>query len=381
VNQAGIDHYNQVFNALLANGIVPLVTLYHWDLPLALDQQYGGWLNFSMATYFQLYADTVFAAFGDRIQNWLTFNEPLTFCVQGYSDGGIHAPGRCSPPTCAAGNSSTEPYLCGHSVLLAHSAAVNLYRQKYQAQQKGRIGITLNTDFGVPYSSSSDDKAAAERNMEWQCSWFADPIFFGDYPPSMKTAVGSRLPQFTPDQSKALLGTWDFYGLNHYTSKYIQNRPIPNPSDGWNDDQGTTVTPYGPDGQPIGPPADSSWLFVVPEGIYNILKWISDRYDYPPIFITENGVDVPGESSMSLADALNDTFRVNFYSGYIDNVMRAVSEGVDVRAYFAWSLMDNFEWADGYNKRFGLHYVDYNDNLKRYQKQSAIWYGNRIKGQ
>jgi len=195
----------------------------------------------------------------------------------------------------------------------------------------------------------------------------------------MKDAVGDRLPTFTPQQSAAVKGSHDFYGLNHYTTKYVMNSPVPPESDGWDDDQGTIVTPIGADGKPIGPEADSSWLYVVPYGMRYILNWIRNRYNSPPIYITENGVDVPGESSMPLDQALNDTFRIEFYETYIDNVMLAVADGVDVKAYFAWSFMDNYEWADGYNKRFGTHYVDYNNNLTRYQKQSAIWYSNRIK--
>eukprot|EP00456_Euglypha_rotunda_P021862 TRINITY_DN18626_c0_g1_i2.p1 TRINITY_DN18626_c0_g1~~TRINITY_DN18626_c0_g1_i2.p1 ORF type:complete len:193 (+),score=25.57 TRINITY_DN18626_c0_g1_i2:42-581(+) len=157
------------------------------------------------------------------------------------------------------------------------------------------------------------------------------------------------------------------------------NRAVPAVSGGWDDDQGTTVTAEK-DGVPIGPPADSNWLYVVPWGIRYMLNWIDKRYGHPAIYITENGVDVPNESQMTLDQALNDTFRIEFYQNYTDNVMLAYGDGVDVRAYFAWSLMDNFEWADGYNKRFGMHYVDYNNNLTRYQKQSALWFANRAKG-
>ena len=145
----------------------------------------------------------------------------------------------------------------------------------------------------------------------------------------------------------------------------------------WNTDQRTNVSATNQyNGTLIGTPCDSPWLFVVPWGIYNMLKYVDKRYDHPPIYITENGVDVPNESSIPLPEVLNDTFRINFYSGYIGNVLKAKSEGVDVRGYFAWSLMDNFEWADGYSKRFGIHYVDYDNNLTRYRKASANWFAN-----
>jgi len=376
-NPVGFQHYSDLIDALLENGIEPFVTLYHWDLPEAIN---GTWLNPFVVGYFAEYADAVFGAFGGRVKHWITFNEPLTFTVQGYGEG-THAPGRCSNRTiCPEGNSNTEPYIAAHHVLLAHAQAVSIYKTYYQKQQGGIIGITLNCDWAEPFSNSTNDTAAAERRLEFQLAWYADPIFKGDYPQSMKDLVGARLPQFTAMQKAQLNGSWDYFGLNHYTTGYSQNNPNPNPLGGWDSDQHVTVLQYR-NGTIIGPRADSSWLYVVPWGIRSMLHWVANRYGNPPIYITENGVDVPGESNMTLDQALNDTFRINFYQNYIDNVMLAVGDGVDVRSYFAWSLMDNFEWADGYNKRFGMHYVDYNNNLTRYQKQSALWYANRTKGQ
>ena len=168
--------------------------------------------------------------------------------------------------------------------------------------------------------------------------------------------------------------------MNHYTSAWIKDVPKYNGSyPDWNTDQRTNVNAINQyNGSLIGIPADSSWLYVVPWGIYKILNWINIRYNSPPIYITENGVDVPGENNMSLNDALNDTFRINFYNQYIGNVTKAKSEGINIKGYFAWSLMDNFEWADGFSRRFGIHYVNYTNNLTRYQKNSAKWFANYV---
>eukprot|EP00026_Physarum_polycephalum_P006318 Phypoly_transcript_06360.p2 GENE.Phypoly_transcript_06360~~Phypoly_transcript_06360.p2 ORF type:complete len:231 (+),score=24.08 Phypoly_transcript_06360:1090-1782(+) len=189
----------------------------------------------------------------------------------------------------------------------------------------------------------------------------------------MKDLVGDRLPQFTDAQKKQLNGSWDYFGLNHYTTGYSQNYPAAPVGQGWDSDQQVTVL-TSRDGKRIGVPADSPWLLVVPWGIYKLLNWISARYGNPPIYITENGVSVPNENSMELPSALNDTFRISYYDQYISNVSKAIDGGVNVKGYFAWSLMDNFEWADGYTKRFGLVHVDYDNNLTRTPKASAKWY-------
>eukprot|EP01121_Diplochlamys_sp_Union-15-3_P013607 TRINITY_DN4252_c0_g1_i1.p1 TRINITY_DN4252_c0_g1~~TRINITY_DN4252_c0_g1_i1.p1 ORF type:complete len:506 (-),score=89.67 TRINITY_DN4252_c0_g1_i1:15-1490(-) len=380
LNQPGVDHYNKLINSLLAAGIEPFVTLYHWDLPNNLSVAEGGWLSETIVERFVTYADACFAAFGDRVKRWITFNEPLSFSTLGYGSG-IHAPGRCSDRTiCPEGDSKTEPYIVSHNVLRAHAHTVNLYRQKY-SNQKGIIGITLNCDWTVPLTQSAADQEAAERHLIWQLSWYADPIFFGDYPEIMKQYVGSRLPTFTAQEKQLLKGSHDYFGLNHYTSVFAAapQSPIVN-STGWNDDQRSITSYTDKEGKLIGPAADSPWLHVVPYGIQKMLEWVSTRYGKPPIYITENGVDVPGESSLPLEQAINDTFRRDFYRDYLTFVGQAIQNGVDVRGYFAWSLMDNFEWADGYNKRFGLHYVDYKSpDLKRYDTTSSRWFADFIK--
>jgi len=390
LNQKGVDFYNRVIDTLLDNGIVPFVTLYHWDLPQKLaddpegkvegDKLFGkGWLDESIVDDFVAYSQACFLQFGDRVQHWLTFNEPLTFVNMGYS-AGIHAPGRCTG--CSfGGNSATEPYIVAHNVLLSHAKAVQRFRELKQSSPTmldGKIGITLNCDWAEPFTSSEADKEAAQRYLEFQLAWFADPVFFGKYPDSMIERVGDRLPQFTPAESALIKGSYDFFGLNHYTSSYVKKPDFPAPKAGkgasWGEDSWTAQTATSIDGQLIGELADSGWLHVVPWGFRKMLNWVAERYGNPGIYVTENGCDVPNESSLPLQQALNDDFRVNFYRDYIGNMVEAMKEGVDVKGYFAWSLLDNFEWADGYSKRFGLHYVDYNDGLKRYRKKSASWY-------
>jgi beta-glucosidase/6-phospho-beta-glucosidase/beta-galactosidase len=395
LNPKGVAYYNDVINTLLAHNIEPFVTLYHWDLPQALandskgategDKLFGkGWLDASIADDFVAFAEACFLQFGDRVSNWLTFNEPLTFVNMGYS-AGIHAPGRCTGCS-LGGDSATEPYIAAHNVLRAHGKAVARFRQLKQASPHmldGKIGITLNCDWAEPFTSSQEDKDAATRNLEFQLAWYADPVFFGTYPASMVALVGDRLPKFTEEESAQLKGSWDFFGLNHYTSTYVRKpdspAPLPGKGGSWGADQYTAQTVTSIEGLPIGVLADSSWLHVVPWGFRKMLNWVAERYGNPGIYVTENGCDVPNESQLPLAEALNDQFRVDFYRGYLGNMAEAMKDGVKVKGYFAWSLLDNFEWADGYSKRFGLHYVDYSDNLKRYKKASAKWYHDYIR--
>jgi len=377
VNKMGLEHYRREMQMLRSAGISIACTLYHWDLPQALDD-IGGWLNATIVQYYLNYAEICFQMFSPYVTHWLTFNEPLTFTVLGYG-AGIHAPGRCSDRTmCPAGNSSTEPYITTHNVLRSHAWAVKLYRDSYQAKFAGNIGIVVNSKCYEVLSNSTEDKDAQFRHMMWMLGWYADPVYFGDYPDVMKERVGDRLPTFTDKEKTLLRGSVDFFALNHYTSSYVANNPNPQPGPPTVDTDQSVLLPRYKDGVPIGKMADSDWLWVVPWGMRKLLNWVYDRYKQD-IIITENGVDVPNESSLPLQEALNDTFRVDFIRDYTDNVFLAIEDGVPVKGYFCWSLMDNFEWADGYSKRFGLHYVDYAHGLQRYQKQSAKFYAEMIK--
>ena len=187
--------------------------------------------------------------------------------------------------------------------------------------------------------------------------------------------VNSRLPTFTKDQKKRVKGSFDFIGLNHYSSKFAYNTHVDLPPTGWEGDVGFNGTNIDRHGNPIGPDAESAWLHVAPWGFYKLLKWMKARYDNPLLYITENGCDAPGESKMAFPEVLHDQFRVDYYRDYLKAMDQAIFEGSRIKGYFAWSLMDNFEWADGYDYRFGLHYVNFSDPLRgRYAKDSAKWY-------
>ncbi|WP_166966166.1 GH1 family beta-glucosidase [Yeosuana marina] len=359
INEAGIAFYNELIDNLLEADITPWVTLYHWDLPLALQLEDDGWLGKNITDYFANYANVCFERFGDRVKNWITLNESWVVAILGYGQG-VFAPGRIS---------TSEPYLAAHHLILAHAKAVQIFRNSY-AHQNGRIGITNNCDWREPLTDSQEDKDAAERALEFFLAWFADPIYKGDYPQVMKERLGDRLPKFSKEEKVMIKGTSDFFGLNHYTTMYAAH------SDGTNKD--TNV--YGNGGisedQDVDLSLDPEWKVtlmqwaVVPWGCKKMLHWIKDRYDNPNIYITENGCSYSDEL---INGEVDDQERLNFYKHYLESCQEAISEGVKLKGYFAWSFMDNFEWASGYKMRFGLHYVDFK-TLERIPKKSALWF-------
>ncbi|KAK9276681.1 hypothetical protein L1049_006217 [Liquidambar formosana] len=379
ISQAGVDHYNNLINALLAKGIEPYVTIYHWDLPQALHDKYGGWLNPLITKDFATYVETCFEKFGDRVKHWITFNEPHTTVIQGY-DVGLEAPGRCSVPLfpfCRAGNSATEPYIVAHNILLSHAVAVDIYRKKYKAKQHGSVGVAFDVIWYEPATNSTEDIEATQRAQDFQLGWFIEPLTFGDYPSSMKSRVGSRLPAFSKPQSALLKGSLDFVGINHYTTFYGYDNKSNIIGVLLNDslaDAGALTMPFR-NGKPIGDRASSIWLYIVPHGIRNLMNYIKQKYGNPLVIITENGMDDPNNPLTPIEDALKDEKRIKYHNAYLSNVLAAIEEdGCNVKGYFVWSLLDNWEWAAGYTSRFGLYFVDYNDKLKRYPKDSVKWF-------
>lgn len=372
----------RLIDALLAEGIEPFVTLYHWDTPQALEDEYEGWLSPRMERDFLNYADIAFQAFGNRVKKWITLNEPWTMCTLAYTVG-IHAPGRCSNrEVCSKGNSSMEPYIVAHNMINAHAAVVELYRNKYQSQQEGMIGIALNMDWFEPLRNTTLDMKASERRHEFSFGWFFDPIVFGAYPKSMVHHVGSRLPEFTPFQRDRVKGSFDFLGFNHYSSKYVWHVERRYSGAGWFEDvavrQSEYLYPHKNDGI-IGPQAYSPWLHRAPWGFHKALKWLRHRYGNPFLYVTENGCDDPLDANSTLSDILHDTYRMKYLAGYLASLDLAIQEGSDIRGYFVWSLVDNFEWVSGFSAQFGLYYVNFSDpSRKRQPKQSAAYYSNYV---
>ena len=326
---------------------------------LALQLEDDGWLGDSISDHFEKYAHLCFERFGDRVKNWITLNEPWVVAILGYGQG-VFAPGRIS---------KSEPYLAAHNLILAHAKAVHSFRNKF-SHQNGQIGITNNCDWREPLTDTEADKQAAERALEFFLAWFADPVYKGDYPAVMKERLGDRLPKFTDNEKIMIKGTSDFFGLNHYTTMYAAQA----------NETKKEGSVYGNGGisedQDVDLSLDESWKLtlmnwaVVPWGCKKMLKWIDERYDHPPIYITENGCAYPDEK---INGAINDQERLDFYKGYLEASQEAISEGINLKGYFAWSFMDNFEWASGYDKRFGLHYVDF-ETLERTPKKSALWF-------
>jgi len=386
VNQQGVDFYNKVFNALLAKGIQPWVTLYHWDLPAALSNksETGGWLNPDIVNKFNDYADFCFKTFGDRVKHWITLNEIQEFTWGGYGGGG-QAPGRCSPSYQAfckevggGGNSGTEPYIAAHHALLCHGIAVQTYRTKY-ATQAGQIGITIDSSYAEPFDPNNPlDVQAVDTYLSFKYGWLADPIVFGKYPDIMVQYVtDNRLPTFTAEQSKMLKGSFDFLGLNHYTTRYVRHTGVVGTD--YSNDYRLEESITDVNGHQIGPKAGNGWLYVYPQGMRKIVNWISKRYGNPALYIFENGCPCPNENDVPKDVAIKDTFRVNYLKDYIANLIQAkITDKVNMAGYFVWSMLDNFEWGDGFSVRFGLTYVDYNNATTRYLKDSAYFYSTII---
>ncbi|KAL6652544.1 hypothetical protein ACP70R_011469 [Stipagrostis hirtigluma subsp. patula] len=381
INREGVNYYNNLINELLSKGVQPYGTIFHWDSPQALEDKYGGFLSPNIINDFKDYAEVCFKEFGDRVKHWITFNEPWTFCSGGYATG-LSAPGRCSPweqGKCSVGDSGREPYIAAHHQLLAHAEAVQVYKEKYQATQKGEIGITLVSHWFLPFSRSKTNDYAARRAIDFMFGWFMDPLIRGDYPATMRGLVGNRLPKFTKEQSELVKGSFDFIGLNYYTSNYADNLP---PSNGLNTsymtDSQANLTGVR-NGIPIGPQAASTWLYIYPRGFRELLMYVKENYGNPTIYITENGVDELNNKSLSLQEALKDDTRIEYYHNHLLAMLSAIRDGANVKGYFAWSLLDNFEWGNGYTVRFGLNFVDFNDGLKRYPKNSARWFKEFLK--
>nr|CAB3465779.1 unnamed protein product [Digitaria exilis] len=365
INKDGVDYYHRLIDYLLANHITPYVVLYHYDLPQVLQDQYNGWLSPRIVEDFLKFADFCFMTYGDRVKNWFTINEPRMMAAHGYGDG-YFPPARCTG--CHfGGNSATEPYIAAHHLLLAHASA---------ARQTGKIGILLDFVWYEPLTPSIDDEFAAHRARMFTLGWFLHPITFGHYPETMEKIVMGRLPNFTFEQSAMVKGSADYIAINHYTTYYASNF-VNETHVSYVNDWHVKLS-YERNGVPIGKKGYSDWLYVVPWGLYKALLWTKEKFNNPLMLIGENGIDQSGNDS--LPGGLYDKFRIEYFEKYLHELQCAIHDGANVFGYFAWSLLDNFEWRQGFTSKFGIVYVD-RSTFVRYPKDSARWFRKIIKNE
>lgn len=348
VNAKGLEFYMSFIDTLLENGIEPVCTLYHWDLPQALQDK-GGWSNRGTIDAFVDYCETLFNAFHGKVKQWYTINEP--WCVSFLSNYyGEHAPGNKDLQTAVD---------VAHHLLLAHGRAVRKFRE---LKVEGQIGYAPNVTWMEPYSTKQEDIAASHRQIGWFVEWFMDPVFKGEYPQFLVEwfrAAGAEVHIEAGDM-EIISEPIDMLGINYYNgsvARYDKNAGLM---------QCSTVD-VGYDHTDIGWP-------IYPQGFYTVLSYIQSLYGNIPIYITENGAcynDEPVDGRVA------DQKRINYIHQHLIQLERCIASGIPVKGYYSWSLMDNYEWAYGYSMRFGLIHVDYK-TLKRTKKDSYYWYQNTI---
>lgn len=343
MNSVGLDFYERLIDGLLAAEIVPSVTLYHWDLPTALQFELGGWTSSELPAIFADYAEVVFERLGDRVLHWCTLNEPWVVARYGFQEG-THPPGIKSQ---AAG------YRAGHELLRAHGMAVERFRA---GSYPGEIGLALNSTFTFPESDSPADIEAAERAMLHFAGWFGDPVIFGDYPTVLRDRLGDLLPEFSSQDSKRLMDSMDYVGINYYTSDWARANEA--------------AGPLGLDRffDSTSPRSAMDWP-VMPEGCRLLLEWLHHRYQ-KPLYVLENGIALDDE--VGADGSVTDPVRIDYLKKHFAAMRQAVANGVDLRGVFVWTLMDNLEWSEGYAKRFGLVRCDV-ETQRRTVKASGRW--------
>ncbi|XP_075985561.1 myrosinase 1-like [Anticarsia gemmatalis] len=372
VSEDGTAYYNNLINGLLAAGIQPMVTLYHWDLPLPL-QELGGWTNPLIADWFTDYARVAYSLFGDRVKIWLTINEPIVICDVAYNTG-VLAPGIRSPEHGAN--------ICTKNVLLSHAKAYRLYDTEFRSRYHGEVSLANQLVWFEP--ATADDKELAEIAIENVTGRYSHPIFSkeGGWPPVIEKMMAERskekgysksvLPPFTQEEKELIRGTYDFYAMNHYTSRLIRKAKEGEHTATWYfggfRDMNAVLSP-GSDWKPTA----STWFYQYPPGIRGQLVWLKEHYGDMKFMITENGLATFG--------GLNDQDRIDYYESYLKQLLLAIREdGVKLTHYTAWTLMDNFEWTDGYSVKYGLYEVDFEDPKRpRVPRASAHYYASIIK--
>jgi beta-glucosidase len=350
-NQKGIDFYRRLVDRLVEKGIKPAATLYHWDLPQALQDDGGGWQNRDIVERFAEYAGIVYEALGDGVAWWLTHNEPWVVAAIGHRLG-IHAPGL---------RDIVAELKTAHHLLLSHGRAVEAYRS---TALTAPIGITLSLSPTYPERDTDADRAAAALSDAYTNRWYLDPVFRGEYPADLLAVFTERhgLDWVRDGDLAGVAQPIDYLGVNYYIRHVVR---APEPGEAaelpW---VGSTVR------SPDIPRSAMDWE-ITPNTLTDLLVRLDTDYGSPPILITENGCAV--DDVIAADGEVHDPRRIEFFRGHLAALEEAIDRGVDVRGYFAWSLMDNFEWAEGYGKRFGITYVDY-PTQRRIPKDSARWY-------
>ncbi len=348
VNSAGLDFYERLVDALLEHGIEPMATLFHWDLPAALDDR-GGWLNPDSARWFAEYAQAVFRRLDGRVKLWATLNEPWVIVDGGYLHGAL-APGH---------RSRFEAPIATHNLLRAHAMAVRAYR----AEGRHAVGLVVNLEPKYPASSTAEDLAATARADAYMNRQYLDPVYRGSYPDELKGIFGEAWPHWPEEDFAVIRQPIDFLGVNYYTR---------------------SVTRFDPQTWPLNAAAErqrqatyteTGWE-VFPRGLTDILVWVKDRFGNPPVYITENGAAFYDPPTVA-GDQLADPLRVDYLRRHLRAVSDAIQGGCDVRGYFVWSLLDNLEWSLGFSKRFGIVHVDF-ATQRRTPKSSARFYSEVI---
>lgn len=353
-NEKGLDFYDRLVDELLANGIEPYITLFHWDYPFELYKQ-GGWLNPASPDWFADYTEIVVQRLSDRVRNWITINEPQVFVNLGHGDGS-HAPG--------VKLSTAELLQIAHNVLIAHGKAVQVIRGN--SKQGCQIGLAPSESPAIPVNNIPENIEAARKDTFsvrkrglWAVSWWMDPVFAGKYPEDGLEIFEKYLPDIKDEDMKIISQPLDFFGVNIYTGVKVGV-----------DKDGRAVDMKEKDGYP----RTAFYWPLTPEALYWGPRFYYERYK-KPIIITENGMS--SIDWVSLDGQVHDPQRIDFLERYLRELKRAAEEGIDIRGYFHWSIMDNFEWAQGYLERFGLVYVDYGSG-ERILKDSAYWYRELI---
>ena len=350
INEKGLDFYDRLVDALLHAGVVPNATLNHWDLPQAIQDQ-GGWPNRDSADWFADYARVVFDRLGDRVSLWATHNEPPVIAFHGYAHG-VFAPGIAD---------YSQAYQAAHHLLLAHGKAVQVFRQ---GNYRGEIGIVVDFQNYRPASDAEADRVACQRARESAAWFFGEPLFTGRYPVTLLDWIGPHAPRVQGGDMALIGQPIDFLGVNHYTTFDVS----------FDHRGGLLKLAMEQVSAPGWGRTEMGWG-VNPAGLAAVLLDLKERYGNPRMYVTENGCalrDVPDGDGF-----VADWGRVNFLRAHLRAVHDAIQAGADVRGYYVWSLMDNFEWASGYEPRFGIVRVDF-DTGERTPKQSARWYTDVI---